>query len=116
MTSRIFSRASRALLNTSAMKSDGSADSLMSSWTAVTPSSVPATLKSMSPNASSIPAMSVSTLYSLASGVDIKPIAIPATGALIGTPASISANVEAQTDACEVEPFEASTSETTRIV
>ena len=34
------------------------------------------------------------------------PIAMPATGALIGTPASISDSVEAQTLAIEVEPFE----------
>ena len=41
---------------------------------------------------------------------------MPATGALIGTPASISESVEPQTDAIDVEPFDASTSETTRIV
>ena len=41
---------------------------------------------------------------------------MPATGALIGTPAAISDSVEPQTDAMEVEPFEASTSETTRRV
>ena len=41
---------------------------------------------------------------------------MPATGALIGTPASISESVEPQTDAIEVEPFDASTSETTRSV
>jgi len=43
-------------------------------------------------------------------------MAIPATGALMGTPAAISDRVEPQTDAMEVEPFEASTSETTRSV
>ena len=41
---------------------------------------------------------------------------MPATGALIGTPASIIERVEPHTDAMEVEPFEASTSETTRSV
>ena len=41
---------------------------------------------------------------------------MPATGALIGTPAAISDSVEPQTDAMEVEPLEASTSETTRSV
>ena len=41
---------------------------------------------------------------------------MPATGALIGTPASISDSVEPHTDAIEVEPFDASTSETTRSV
>jgi hypothetical protein len=39
-----------------------------------------------------------------------------ATGALIGTPASINARVEPQTDAIEVEPLEDSTSETRRRV
>ena len=41
---------------------------------------------------------------------------MPATGALIGTPAAISDSVEPQTDAMEVEPFEARTSETRRSV
>ena len=41
---------------------------------------------------------------------------MPATGALIGTPASISDRVEPHTDAIDVEPFDASTSETTRSV
>ena len=41
---------------------------------------------------------------------------MPATGALIGTPASISESVEPHTDAIDVEPFDDSTSETTRIV
>ena len=45
-----------------------------------------------------------------------RPIAIPATGALIGTPASINDSVEPHTDAIDVEPFDASTSETTRSV
>src|SRR5262245_13793331 len=44
------------------------------------------------------------------------PMAIPATGALTGTPASMSDNVDPQTDAIDVDPFDASTSETTRIV
>ena len=46
----------------------------------------------------------------------IRPIATPATGALIGTPASISESVLPQVEPIEVEPFELSTSETTRIV
>src|SRR2546421_8089035 len=41
---------------------------------------------------------------------------MPATGALIGTPASMSDSVEPHTDAIDVDPFDASTSETTRIV
>ena len=42
----------------------------------------------------------------------IRPQEIPATGALIGTPAAMSARVEPQTDACEVEPFDERTSDT----
>ena len=38
---------------------------------------------------------------------------MPATGALMGTPASIRLRVEPHTDACEVDPLELSTSETT---
>jgi len=41
---------------------------------------------------------------------------MPATGAVIGTPASISDRDDEQTDAIEVEPFDASTSETRRSV
>ena len=41
---------------------------------------------------------------------------MPATGALIGTPASISDSEEPHTDAIDVEPLDASTSETTRSV
>ena len=44
----------------------------------------------------------------------IRPQEMPATGALIGTPAAISASVLPQMDACEVEPLELSTSETRR--
>ncbi|CAB4861919.1 unannotated protein [freshwater metagenome] len=41
---------------------------------------------------------------------------MPATGALIGTPASMSDRLLEQTEAIEVEPFEASTSDTRRSV
>ena len=41
---------------------------------------------------------------------------MPATGALIGTPASISASDEPQTEAIDDEPFDSVISETTRIV
>ena len=41
-------------------------------------------------------------------------MAMPPTGALMGTPASISDRVEAHTDAIEVEPLDDSTSETSR--
>ena len=41
---------------------------------------------------------------------------MPETGALIGTPASISASVEPQTEPIDDEPFDSSVSETIRIV
>ena len=40
---------------------------------------------------------------------------MPATGALMGTPASISARVEPQMEPWEVEPLELNTSDTTRM-
>src|ERR687893_1333688 len=46
----------------------------------------------------------------------MRPIAMPATGALIGTPASISASAEPQTDAIEDDPLDSRMSDTTRIV
>jgi hypothetical protein len=46
----------------------------------------------------------------------MRPIAIPATGALIGTPASISDRLDAHTEAIEVEPFDDNTSLTRRNV
>ena len=44
-----------------------------------------------------------------------KPIATPATGALIGTPASISARLVPHTEAMELEPFDSRISDTTRM-
>ena len=41
---------------------------------------------------------------------------MPETGARIGTPASISARVEPQTEPIDDEPFDSSVSETIRIV
>ena len=41
---------------------------------------------------------------------------MPETGALIGTPASMSASVEPQTEPIDDEPFDSSVSETMRIV
>ena len=57
--------------------------------------------------------MSVSTLKRAPSLT--RPIATPATGALIGTPASISARLVPHTEAIELEPFDSRISETTRI-
>ena len=87
---------------------------LMSICRAVTPSRVPVTLKSMSPIESSLPRMSVRTT-NRPSGSLIRPIAAPATGALIGTPASISARVDPQVDAIDVEPLEVTHSDTSRM-
>ena len=41
---------------------------------------------------------------------------MPDTGALIGTPASMSARVEPQTEPIDDEPFDSSVSDTMRIV
>ena len=41
---------------------------------------------------------------------------MPLTGALIGTPASMSESVEPQTEPIDDEPFDSSVSETMRIV
>src|ERR1044071_7041734 len=78
---------------------------------------IPGTLKSISPYLSSQPSMSVKiTLCSSCSFFVTKPSAIPETVLLSGTPAAISESDAAQIDACEVDPFEDKTSETTRIV
>ena len=45
----------------------------------------------------------------------MRPIATPATGALSGTPASISASAPPQTVAIELEPFDSVISETMRM-
>ncbi len=83
-------------------------------WMEVTPSRVPATLKSMSPSASSTPRMSVST--ATRSPSLMSPIATPATAARTGTPASIIASEPEQTLAMEEEPFDSRMSETMRMV
>ena len=57
--------------------------------------------------------MSVSTAEPLSSLMS--PIAIPATGALTGTPASMSASDDPQTEAIELEPLLSVISETIRI-
>ena len=113
ITSRIVSRASLAWVSAPASTSAGMPSSLVSSWSAVTNSRVPATLKSMSPKASSAPRMSVSATYwvSPSTSPEIRPIAMPATGACSGTPAWSSESVEAQTEPIEVDPLEPIASE-----
>ena len=86
----------------------------MSICIAVTPTRVPATLKSMSPRASSTPWISLRT--ATCPSPVIRPIAIPATCPLIGTPASIIARLEPHTLAIEVEPLDERISVTSRIV
>src|SRR5690625_7752613 len=60
--------------------------------------------------------MSVSATYWVlpSTSSDTRPIAIPATGALSGTPALSSDNVEAHTETIDVDPFEPSASDTCR--
>ena len=113
MLSKICRRASRACCNAEDKTSAGMPSIFVSNCNAVTASEVPATLKSMSPNASSAPRMSVRVVY--LPSANTNPIAIPATGALIGTPASISDKLAEHTDAIEVEPFDDNTSLTKRI-
>ena len=45
-----------------------------------------------------------------------RPIEMPATGLLIGTPAAIRPSVAPQTEAIELEPFDSRMSEMMRIV
>ena len=87
---------------------------LMSICRDVIPTSVPATLKSMSPRWSSSPRMSLSTAKSSPSL--IKPMAMPATALGSGTPASIIESDAPQTVAMEDEPLDSVISETTRMV
>ena len=87
---------------------------LMSICSEVTPSCVPATLKSISPKWSSSPKMSDRTAKRSPSL--IRPMAIPATGFLSGTPASIMARDEPHTVAMEDEPLLSVISETRRNV
>jgi hypothetical protein len=63
-----------------------------------------------------MPWMSLRIVKRLVSKSVTSPIATPATGLRIGTPASMSASVLPQTLAIEVEPFELKTSETSRMV
>ena len=86
---------------------------MLSICRAVMPSVVPVTLKSMSPRKSSRPWMSDSTTVLPSSW--IRPMAIPETGRLMGTPPSIRASVEPQVEAIEEEPLDSMTSETTRM-
>ena len=109
--SKICNLAGRAFLIASEITDTGNPVIFISICNAVIPFSVPATLKSISPRKSSIPWMSVRILISLPSF--IKPIAVPLTGALRGTPASSKERVLPQTEPIEVDPLELKTSLTT---
>ncbi len=87
---------------------------LMSICRAVMPLPVPATLKSMSPQPSSLPRMSDRIAYFLPSIT--RPMAMPATGCWIFTPASIIARVPEHTVAIDELPFDSRISEVMRIV
>ena len=104
------SRPSRAWVSAVRMISSVMPAILMSICSEVTPCSVPATLKSMSPRWSSSPRMSDSTAKRSPSL--IRPMAMPATGRAIGTPASISASELPHTVAIELEPFDSVISDT----
>ena len=116
MTSSISKRAFLAWAKASLSISLVTPLILISICSAVIPSFVPATLKSISPIWSSRPWMSVRIVYLLPSGLVISPIAIPATGALIGTPAAIKLRHPEQIVAWLDEPLLSSTSDTTLIV
>ena len=111
---KMWTRASLACANATCMISLVMPWILMSICKAVIPLVVPATLKSISPKWSSSPKISVNTAKRLPSL--IKPIAIPATCAFKGTPASINDKQPPQTDAMDEEPLDSVISDTTRMV
>jgi hypothetical protein len=89
---------------------------LRSSWTPVMPSTVPETLKSMSPKKSSSPRMSV-TKTSLPPFSSVKrPTEMPAQVLTMGTPASMRARQPPQTEAIDDEPLDSVMSLTRRMV
>ena len=116
----ICSRPTLAWSNALAMVSNVNPSHLISSWNVVIPSLLPATLKSIVPKASSVPNIS-DTITAFSSDTpplspNNIPIAIPAIGLLIGTPASINARHPPHTDAMELEPLLSVTKLSTRIV
>ena len=80
---------------------------------------VPQTLKSMSPRWSSSPRMSLrmaTRVFESVRGPSLmRPMAIPATGALMGTPASMRLSVPPHTLAIDELPFDSRISLTTRM-
>ena len=102
---RICSRPALACIRAFSSISKLSPSHLMSICVAVSPSFVPVVLKSISPKWSSSPRISLRMAYLSSPGFLINPIAMPLTGFFIGTPASINANVPAQTVAIDDEPL-----------
>ena len=90
---RISIRASRDWASVARMISSLMPSIFRSSWMPVMPFCVPAILKSMSPKWSSSPMMSVSSVHLSPSFT--RPIEMPATGLVIGTPAAIRPSVAA---------------------
>ncbi len=113
---RINSRAPFACSNTSRTMASVRPSIFVSIWSAVIPLRVPATLKSISPRKSSWAWISERTTYLPVASSKTIPIATPETGAVIGTPASMRASVDPQTEPIELEPLQVWTSETTRTV
>jgi hypothetical protein len=81
----------------------------------VMPSTVPATLKSISPKKSSSPMMSV-TCVTVPSSLVKRPTEMPAHTFLMGTPASIMHMHPPHTLAMDDEPLDSVISLTTRMV
>ena len=115
MKSMIFRRASCAALTAPSTRSHVRPRSFRSTWKPVMPLRVPPTLKSMSPQWSSAPRMSVTRTFWLWSAFVKRPIDMPATVRLSGTPASMRARQPLQMEAIDDEPLEPMISETTRI-
>jgi hypothetical protein len=92
----------------------------VSNWIAVTQSVVHATLKSISHVKSSVAIKSFRIIYLFilpsSSWSVISHIAIPATGFMIGTQASIKESVDQQTEPIDVDQPEPRQSETNLIV
>jgi len=114
ITPRMCRRAPFAWFSATCMISLVIPSILISICNAEIPSREPATLKSISPRWSSSPRMSDRTTKLSPSFT--RPIAIPATAALIGTPASISAREAPHTEAIEEDPLDSVISDTTRTV
>mmetsp|Transcript_19021 Transcript_19021/g.39143 ORF Transcript_19021/g.39143 Transcript_19021/m.39143 type:complete len:210 (-) Transcript_19021:888-1517(-) len=92
---------------------------LISNWNVVIPVRSPATLKSIVPSASSVPKISerINASSSETPSLSFKsiPIAIPATGFLIGTPESINARHPPHTLAIDEDPWDSVIRDSTRI-